>query len=103
MAEEQSPTFQVIGDKVPIYYSNVVRVNSGVYDVSILFGVRKPAGLIGNAASVDQECIVQMSPAHAKSLMILLQRQMRKYEEQWGVLPVPKEMAEKNGEETDVG
>jgi Protein of unknown function (DUF3467) len=103
MTEEQEPTFQIIGDDLPIYYSNLVRVNSTVYDIAILFGARRPAGLVGNAATVDQECIVQMSPAHAKSLMMLLQHQLRLYEEQWGELPVPPDMAERYGEETDAG
>ena len=85
----------------PEYYANVVRAVSNVYDFTILFGRGRPVGLSGNFARTDPVCAVHMSPSHAKSLYLILRKQLRNYEEKWGELPVPPEIGEEFGGDID--
>jgi hypothetical protein len=99
MGENQEiPTFQVVED-VPQYYTNIVRIASHIYDIALVFGKNRPIGATGDASTLESQCIVHMSPAHAKSLCLILRKQLRSYEEQWGRIPVPPDLAEEFGGE----
>ena len=100
MNEKQEAPAQFVEMKaVPEYYSDALRVTSNIYATSIVFGRRRPVGLEGAAATPEEVCVVYMSPAHAKSLLLILRKQARDYEEKWGKLPVPPDMADQFGED----
>jgi hypothetical protein len=88
-------------NEIPEYYSNVVRVVSSIYDITILFGRGVPVGFGGDAARMDEICAIHMSAAHAKGLFLILRDQLRNYEKRWGKLPVPPDLVEKYGENID--
>lgn len=85
--------------EVPKYYSNVVRLLTNINGTSILFGRNVPVGVTGDDTDLLPSCLVDLSPAQAKSLFLLLRHQLRNYEEQWGEIPVHPGMAEKYGED----
>jgi len=87
-----------IGD-VETYYSNVMRLVSNVNDFCFLFGVGGPVALDGNEMRVKPECMIHMSPAHAKSLYLLLRKQLHDYEANWGKLPVHPDIVSAYGED----
>ena len=102
MSENQlPPTFHVIEDPGPSYYSSAVRIISNIYGFSFLFGQARPVGLTGDAVKLEPVCTVHMSPAHAKSIYLILRQQIRSYEQQWGEIPSPPDVAERFGEEPD--
>jgi len=87
----------------PVYYSNVLRVATSLYDVAFVFGSQSPAALEGEEVRQRIECIVHMSPAHAKTLLEFLSRQLASYEARFGELPggienVVEERRESSGE-----
>lgn len=94
--EEQEKTRP---ERAPGYYSNVVRIMTNVNGTTILFGRVVPVGVEGEETNTETNCIVDMSPVQAKSLLLILRHQLRNYEETWGKIPVHPAMAEKYGEE----
>lgn len=90
MSTRSEPTFQVV-DAVPDYYSNVLRITSGAFGVTVLFGIARPVGLTGDAISTEPVCAVHMSPTHAKVLVKLLEQQLHEYETRFGKIPMPQE------------
>jgi hypothetical protein len=84
---------------VPHCFSNVVRVTSNINGVSILFGEVYPAGVMGTENEGRATCLVQMSPANAKSLLLIMKKQLANYEEEWGEIPVHPSLIEEYGDE----
>lgn len=66
-------------------YANTVRVEATVYDFALRFGVLSQ----GQEA---EHVVVRMSPQHAKSVLILLQRFMSRYEADIGPVQLPEKM-----------
>jgi hypothetical protein len=85
--------------EAPEYYSNIVRAVSNIYGMTFLFGRVGPVGVTGENMVQTAQCAVHMSPAHAKSLFLILRHQLRTYEERWGRIPVSPDMEEKYGGE----
>jgi hypothetical protein len=85
-------------EQVPKYYANVVRLLTSINGTSILFARNVPAQAEGNQVDTESCCVVDLSPAQAKSLYLLLRSQLRRYEEQWGTIPAPPALAEEYGE-----
>lgn len=71
--------------KTPVVYANHVTVGLTVYDLSLAFG-------LGADESVDEQVVVHMSPQHARSLQLLLERFLRGYEEQVGPVVLPEQL-----------
>lgn len=82
-------------EKTPDIYADAVNIDGGYYGWTILFGRQH---LEGSRAAAT----VRMSPQMLKVFYLLLQKQLREYEHQVGVIPLPKEMADKLGIETTV-
>lgn len=68
-------------------YANTAEVEATVYDVAIRFGTFSQG-----EKTVD--AVVRMSPQHAQSLVILLERFLRLYREQVGDFTLPEELTE---------
>jgi hypothetical protein len=99
LVEKTSPIQSIEGEEdVPEYYSSVARVISGIGDVTILFGRVQPVGIGTGKAVMGPVCSLHMSPASAKSLLLLLRQQLQNYEEKWGEIPVHPEVKDKYGE-----
>ena len=80
-------------DGVVEYYANTARIEASVYDFGIVFG-----RLSNNQRSED--LMVRMSPQHAKSVIILLQRFMDVYEREVGAVGLPEKLVKQlQGEE----
>lgn len=87
--------------QIPELYSNLVRLTTNNYGTTILFGVARPTSLEGEAAIARPVCSIFMSPSHAKSLLLLLRHQLRSYEEDWGEIRIPDDLAERYGDRID--
>jgi len=70
-------------------YVNGIQINSGPWDVSIEFYLRKGADPKEVPTSLGT---VRMSPAHALILARLLQRQVDQYQEQIGRISLPRKL-----------
>ena len=70
-------------EEANIYYSNLVNISTSPFDFTIAFGKAfiNPAEIMSGKTEVIQkfEVMVQMSPEHARSLLMLLKEQMDKY------------------------
>lgn len=68
---------------VNIYYSNLLNISTSPFDVTIAFGkafINPAETMSGNTEVIQKfEVMVQMSPEHARSLLMLLKEQMDKY------------------------
>lgn len=76
----------------PVFYSNAAQVTLSVFDVAIMFGVKR------QDESMDRICEMHMSPQHAKVLTRILAEHLKVYESQFGVIPEPKK---KGGEDAE--
>ncbi len=100
VSEEVEKALKEFG-QIPELYSNVVRLTTNNYGTTILFGLARPMALEGEAGIARPVCSMFMSPSHAKTLFLLLRHQLRTYEEDWGEIPVPDNIAERYGEGID--
>lgn len=82
-------------ERVPELYSNTVQLEATAYDIGISFGLLSDG--------VDRrDLTVRMSPQHAKSLAILLDRFLAAYEREIGQVNLPDSLvARLRGEESD--
>lgn len=69
------------------YYSNSVEIGSSVWDFRLKCGEMVDA--TSEKIVVKDLCVVYMSPSHAKAVSILLARQIKAYEDQFGEITVP--------------
>ncbi len=80
------------------YYANSVNMGIGLYDVTLIFSAQVPViAEPGKTAMVQssQNCIVRMSPQHAKALAALLVKHVKQYEQQFGMtLPLEPNIQE---------
>lgn len=91
-----------MGNEQKFFYANAVEVTVSPFDVSLNFirtgapkadtAAPKVVGELieGTAAALDT-LVVSMSPMHAKAMLMPLVALVRKYEESFGVLPMPPE------------
>ncbi len=70
---------------IPKHYVNNTLVTTSLYDVKLVFGQVVNAN--GNKLLVDPEVIVFMSPQHAKAIALMLDKQIKAYEERNGPIP----------------
>lgn len=82
-------------ERVPELYANTVQLEATAYDIGIAFGVLSDG--------VDRrDLIVRMSPQHAKSLAILLDRFLAAYEREIGQVNLPDSLvARLRGDESN--
>ena len=66
-------------------YSNHVQVGMTAYDLSLTFG-------IADGAEPRNHTVVRMSPHHAKSLMLLLEKFMSIYEREMSPVKLPPKL-----------
>lgn len=69
------------------YYSNSVEIGSSVWDFRLKCGEMVEA--TSEKIVIKDLCILYMSPSHAKAVSILLARQVKAYEDQFGEITVP--------------
>lgn len=74
-------------EEVPDIYANSVNLTMSIYDVTLHFA------LANGPNPEDQKELVRviMSPQHAKVMIQMLQENLENYEEEIGVIPMPKE------------
>lgn len=84
MAEEPTKS---TGD-APVIYSNNVNVRMTLYDFALAFG-------IGADEDVATQAVVHMSPQHALSLSILLDRFVESYQRHVGPIVLPPEVVQR--------
>lgn len=79
--EPRDPSSSNVG----ITYANNVSIALGVYDVQLDFGIEVGASILPSAKIV-------MSPQHAKSLLLLLERALSDYEQNVGPIGLPEDL-----------
>lgn len=84
--------------EVPTFYVNLVGITAQPYDLVMTFGERNPQPsmfaadptAMAETPPLDRDVVrVQMSYAHAKTMLPLLARLIADYESQWGTVPAP--------------
>ena len=81
------PTLEEKGE-VPDFYVNSVDVSTGIYDITLNFGVITPVSK--GQAEKKLVCTVRMSPQHAKMLTLILRSALKSYEREFEcTLPIP--------------
>ncbi len=74
----------------PTFYANGARIRTTVYDVTIQFRWATPiAGVHDDPKAFEDKamCTVSMSPAHALSVLRMLERHLNEYQSVHGKLP----------------
>lgn len=71
-----------------VVYSNVASVEVSPFDILITFGTKKDRA-VKDLRPEDVECLVYMSPQHAKAITALLTKSVEEFERRNGVLSVP--------------
>ena len=77
-------------DKAISIYSNVIQVTVSVFDFRLTFGERLSS--TQERFEIKAVARVYMSPQHAKSVAMVLTRQVEKYEQQFGSIHLPNEI-----------
>lgn len=88
MSEEEKKALEITTyfnrEEATIYYSNFVTVTRGPFDVTLAFGkaIMDPAKFSAGETVINQkvEVLIQLSPEHANSLLVLLKEQLEQYE-----------------------
>ncbi|HUO81299.1 MAG TPA: DUF3467 domain-containing protein [Gammaproteobacteria bacterium] len=70
---------------IPSFYINNASVRTTMFDVRMTLG--QAVDTEGNKVFIDPQVVVSTSPAHAKSLVRILQKQIEHYEKEYGPLP----------------
>ncbi len=72
--------------EIPDVYVDSMRVTVGVYGVNITFSLAEPHPTQGGVPRAgDEKVLVRMSLEHAKTVAMLLRKQLKLYEQQAGV------------------
>lgn len=71
----------------PLYYSNIVSIESSLYDLIMHFGLKKDRDT-SEMTSNDLEVSVVMSLQHAKALHKVLGDNINRYEEMFGEINI---------------
>ncbi|HLA81081.1 MAG TPA: DUF3467 domain-containing protein [Thermoleophilia bacterium] len=71
-------------ESAPEFYADQFLVTTGVYTVTFSFAVNPPHPTPGRPPQPQTQCVVRMSPPHAKVMAMLLRRQIKQYEEKSG-------------------
>jgi len=74
---------------LPVYYANQLSLNSSLHDFVFSFGLKTPQSG-GDPESENPQCIVYMSPQHAKVTAVILMRMVEEYEGQFGEMKIPE-------------
>ena len=69
------------------FYANTANVEVGPFDFAIGFGAKKDR-TAPHPVPEDIDCVIFMSPEHAKVLVSILSAGVAKFEENFGVIPV---------------
>lgn len=79
--------------EVPDLYTNSIRASASLYEVALLLFLQTP----GDDNEIQTEAIgtVRMSPQQAVALHLLLGQHLRAYEEQFGEVFIPVELAKR--------
>ncbi len=74
----------------PVYYSNFAEIRLSVVDFRIRIG--QMVDVHDSQLVADPLATIFMSPSHAKAFLALIQRNVARYEEKYGVIPDPQEI-----------
>ncbi len=94
MQNGDTDSFQIIEERtIPDVYADSVRFELSIYGVTLEFGQtqKQHPGNQGPTPHVPK-LRVHMSPQHAKIMAKLFAKNMQKYEEELGTLPLPSEL-----------
>lgn len=83
------PAEYIGAEEAPTFYSNSIKLQNSLYDFQISFSNVLEATPEKFSARVV--ATVLMSPQHAKVFSRILQRNVEKYEQQFGPIPVSEE------------
>lgn len=78
------------------FYANGIRLRTSPWDVTLHFYRERPVGPKFGApgqedpAIAESLCDISLSPTLAKVLVAMLGNQVLRYEEQFGVIPMPR-------------
>lgn len=73
------------GGEIPDVYSDSFRVTTGVFGVSMTFGLNEPHPVQGGVARTSEEkARVRVSLQFAKVIAMLLRKQLKQYEQDTG-------------------
>lgn len=78
--------------EAPIFYATSVRIGFDSNDIAFTFQRRRPVQFLidgsttVDAAQLEAVAIVSMSPQTAKDILVLLEGQVSKYEDEWGTI-----------------
>ena len=86
----------VIPDNVAEFYSNSLNVGTTLWDFTLFFGSTALPDAIGASPSsqvtqIRVDCVVRMSPQHAKAAATALGRLVAQYEMRFGEIAAPDE------------
>ena len=92
----RSPRRVIIPDNVPEYYVNSLHTGTTAWDFMLFFGSTILPELL--QTSQDQntpvqtrvDCVIRMSPQHAKATARALQSAVAGYEERFGEITIPE-------------
>jgi len=82
-------------EKLPDFYADAINLEGGIYGWSILFGLASGPGTRAVAR-------VRMSPQLMKVLYLLVQKQLREYEQKISPIQIPQQLADQLGLPTTV-
>ena len=87
-----------MSERIPDIYANWVRVSMSMFDITLEFGLRTP-----QEEEAQKKGRVRMSPQHARSLLILLQRYLDEYGDTFQEIRLPQEYENALAGEEQVG
>ena len=76
-------------DSFASYYTNDTQVQTGVWDVRLIFGLINEVDKEAGVVYVTQVAEVRMSPQHALRVHRLLGEQLERYAVNFGTIPEP--------------
>jgi hypothetical protein len=73
-------------ERLPEFYIDQFRVTTGAFGVAMTFGLTEPHPTQGGVPrSAEEKVRIRMSLEHAKIMTMLLRRQLKGFEEQFGI------------------
>lgn len=77
------------------YYSNVFELNISPYDFTFVWGYKTAKQAKAKTEEFESLANVSMSPSQGKAVFVILGEMIKKYEEQFGEIPIAKDFKER--------
>jgi uncharacterized protein DUF3467 len=84
------------GESAPVFYADSVDFNVNIYSFTLDF-----SQMNSSEEPNTPQCSVKMSPQHAKTMMLLLAKNVRCYEERVGIIALPDKLLDELGIEEE--